>query len=401
MRLTRFASLSALLLVACPGSDDAPADTDPSMGTAGTGTTTNTTPGTSNDDTEGPITSADSTMGTGSETDDPPGTTEDPPVEAEVHWVGRYDASDPAAVRMGWSGSGFVIRFDGTGASVRMTDEADFFTVVIDGEVQQPPLATQDGEQVYPLAAGLPAGEHTIEVYRRTEGQWGITTIHDVMVDGELLPPPAVTRRIELIGDSLSNGYGNEGMDPCPFTTDTQNNYLTYGPIVAREVGAELHTISWSSKGVVYNYGDDMFEPVPQLYPRSVPADPSSTWDYAWQPDLVAISLGTNDFSTDNDPTQELFVSTYEQFMADVRSNYPDAFFLVLAPLLQGNEQNIVDGYIAEVIANRAAAGDTNMAYANINVPWIGVGCNQHPTVATHEAMAELFREQVQIHMGW
>ncbi len=397
MRMTRPALFSALLLTACP--DGGGQDSD----TTARGTETNTASGDASGGgptTQGGPTGPGTTDGPDPDTDDPD-SSGDPPIEAQVHWVGRYDDSDPANVRMGWSGSGFVVRFDGTGASVRMTDEADFFTVVVDGEVQQPPLATGEGEQTYSLASGLAPGEHTVEMYRRTEGQWGTTTIHEVSVEGEVLPPPAVDRRIELIGDSLSNGYGSEGIDPCPFTTDTQNHFLTYGAIVARDVGAELHTIAWSSKGVVNNYGDDVFEPVPELYPRSVPVDAASTWDYQWQPDLVVLNLGTNDFSTDNDPSQELFVSTYEQFIAGVRGNYPDAFFLIMAPLLFGPEQGTVDGYMNEVIALRAAAGDTNMAYTNINVDWIGVGCQQHPTVATHEAMAVLFREQVQIHMGW
>ena len=46
---------------------------------------------------------------------------------------------------MGWSGTGFVVRFDGTGASVRMDDAAHYWTLVVDGTVQ-PRFDTQGGD---------------------------------------------------------------------------------------------------------------------------------------------------------------------------------------------------------------------------------------------------------------
>src|SRR5690606_28592574 len=113
-------------------------------------------------------------------------TGEPDPGVAEVHYVGRHDASDPSQVRMGWSGVGLVFRFEGTDASVTMDDAARYFTVVVDGEVQ-PTLATMPGEHSYPLAVGLPAGEHTIELYRQTEGSFGTTVVLGIdLAGGEL-----------------------------------------------------------------------------------------------------------------------------------------------------------------------------------------------------------------------
>ena len=336
------------------------------------------------------------TQGDSTSAGDPTG---DPPGEPAVHWVGRYDVSDPDRVRMGWSATGFVVRFDGTGASVVLDDQAQYFTLIVDGQLQ-PNLATSPGEQTYVLASGLAPGEHVVELYRRTEGSFGASIFGDVQIEGELLPPPPVDRRIEVVGDSITCGYGNEGVEPCGFSAETENAQLTYAGVAARTLGAELHMVAWSGKGVVYNYGEDMFEPLPDVYDRAL-ATEGAGWDFSWHPDVVVINLGTNDFSTDGDPSQQLFVSEYVGFMAHLRDVHPDAYILAISPSLFGDEAAMVDGYLQNVIDERMAAGDTNVGWANVNVEWIGSGCDGHPNVVTHEAMAARLVEELEARLGW
>jgi len=319
-----------------------------------------------------------------------------------VHFVGRIDDSDPSSVRFAWPGTGAIVRFEGTGARVRLDDPARYFTVVVDGEVQ-PRLATSSGEQLYDLASGLPPGVHTIELYRRTEGGFGATKFLGFELDGTMLPPPPVERRIELLGDSITCGYGNEGADQyCNFSADTENHYLTYGAIAARAVGAELSTIAWSGKGVIYNYGDDVVEPLPEVYDRTIPLESGTTWDFGWQPDVVLINLGTNDFSTDNDPTEPLFVGAYVDLLDQIRLHYPGARILcTVAPLLGEPDSSTVLGYIDEAIAQRAAAGDTNVARVDLDATNDGWGCDWHPSIATHQAMATKLETVLADELGW
>ncbi len=396
-----------IALVGC-GSDSG--DDDTAAGTT-TGTTMTTesgtgSPTTSNDPSGDPTTASQTTMPSTttpadtSETSPETGESTGPePGVPEVHYVGRFDASDPSRVRMGWSGIGFVVRFDGTGATARLDDAAQYLTVVVDGQVQ-PTLATGGGEQDFVLATGLPAGEHVVEVYRRTEGSFGATSIIDVTVEGELLAPPPVDRRIEIVGDSITCGYGNEGVSPCSFSAETENHYMTYGAIAARAVGAELNTIAWSGKGIIYNYGDDTNQPMPELYDRII-AGEDTAWDFSWQPDVVAINLGTNDFSTDGDPSEQQYVGAYVDFVTHIREVNPDAFILLLSPSLYGDEATMVDGYLQSVVDQRQGAGDTAIAWANINVEWIGSGCDGHPSVATHEGMGARLVEELGTHLGW
>ena len=366
-------------------------------GTDGPTTTGDTTPTTSTSTTTSDVgPGSSSEEGSTSTTADPGSSSGEPEGDPAIHWVGRHDASDPAAVRMSWSGSGFVVRFDGSGVAVSLDDQAGFMTVVVDGEVQ-PTLTTTPGMQTYPLAADLPPGRHVVELYRRTEGNQGTTVVHDVTLDGELLAPPSVERRIEIIGDSISAGYGNEGVDPCDFTPDTENHYLTYGAVAARELGAEVHTIAWSGKGMVHNFGGDTNEPMPEIYDRTIAAEPGD-WTFAWQPDAVVVNLGTNDFSTDNDPTEEMFVTAYIAFVEHLRDVYPDAFILVVTPSLFGLDLPVVEGYLGDIVAQ---VNDPNVAYANINAVWMGSGCNGHPNVATHAGMAANLVTELEAHLGW
>jgi lysophospholipase L1-like esterase len=302
-----------------------------------------------------------------------------------------------------------VARFSGTAVYVTLNDAGQTqFTVLIDG-VLQPNLVARAGMQRYELASVLPAGEHVLELYRRTEASYGPTQFIGVdfgapeAPPGQLLPPPPVTRRIELIGDSISAGYGNEGADTtCTLTPGTENHYMTYGAISARALAAELVTVAWSGKGVVYNYGEtDRANPMPALYDRTLPADASSVWDFSFVPDAVVINLGTNDFSTNDDPPADVFVPAYVSLLQRVRMHYPEAFILsTVGNLLYG--QDLIDArtQIAAAVADFQAQGGSRVAVWEMNVPNDAPGCDYHPSIATHQRMAEGLTAQLRTVLG-
>ena len=329
----------------------------------------------------------------------------DASLEPAVHFVGRMDTSDPAGPRFAWSGTGVVASFSGTTLTLRLDDSGtNQFTVVLDGELA-PTLVTTAGPNDYVLATDLAPGTHRIEVYRRTEASFGPTQFlgFDFGADGELLPPPPVSRRIEIIGDSVSAGYGNEGVLPCGFSADTENHYLTYGAIAARALGAELSTVAWSGKGVVNNYDADVNEPMPDLYGRTLPQDPTSTHDFAIQPEVVLINLGTNDFSTDGDPSTEQFATGYAALLTRVRAAYPDARIIgTVGPLLAGEDLAAARAGIAAGVEAFVAAGGGNVRAWEMNVPnGNPPGCDYHPNLETHRAMAEVVAAEIESQLSF
>lgn len=342
-----------------------------------------------------------------------PGTTPPPPAELPgVRFVGRVDLSsstgfDGTGARFAWSGAGVVARFNGSQVAVRLAGGQQF-TVLVDG-VLQPKLTPTGGLDV--LASGLPFGEHTVELYRRTEANQGESQLlgFDFGDGAQLAPPPGPERRIELVGDSITAGYGNEGADmSCPFSPDTENHYLTYGALAARQLDAETSTVAWSGKGVVCNYGDDAqscSDPLPPYYERTLPQRADSRWDFAeWQPQAVVVNLGTNDFSTASDPTQAEFEAALGALLERIRSGNPDALILAtVGPLLGGTDLTTARSYIASAVAARNAAGDARVKTFELapTNPADGYGCDYHPSLRTHEVMAETLAGVLRTELGW
>lgn len=88
-----------------------------------------------------------------------------------VRFVGRVETSEPENVRFAWSGTGVVARFSGTEVAVRLGGGQQY-TVVIDGKVGDKLVSTGVAQT---LATGLDAGEHVVELYRRTEASQGVS----------------------------------------------------------------------------------------------------------------------------------------------------------------------------------------------------------------------------------
>ena len=322
----------------------------------------------------------------------------DPSPETGVRYVGRFDDADPSAVRFSWSGSGFVVRFRGTGARATLRG-GRFFTVVVDGVVQPDPLAVSESDATYDLASDLPNAEHTIEVYRRTEGSLGPSVVGGVAVDGEPLAVPRPTRQMEIVGDSWSTGDGVDApSESCDLST--LNHYLTWGAVAARAVDAELSTVALSGKGVVRS-GDDRVDPLPVFYDRVIATEAGSTGTIR-PVDAVFVSAGANDFIEGELPGE--FAVAYASLLEQIRVQHPDAVIACIWPKLpDAAETERVRAAIDAAIAARLAAGDARVTEADIELDeLVDLACDDgHPGVETHALMAENTIAFLMAELGW
>ncbi|MBX3203182.1 MAG: endo-1,4-beta-glucanase [Labilithrix sp.] len=325
---------------------------------------------------------------------------------AAPRFVGRW-VPDGDGMRCSWSGSYVVGRFKGTAIAARIKDEGfNLFQVVIDGEPKKV-LRTDKakGEHVYPLADGLSDAVHEVALHRRTEAKVGEAVVYGFEPKGGHLlpPPPAPERRIETVGDSITTGFGNEGPSAtCGYVNGEQNEYATYGAIAARNLGADHTTIAWSGKTI---------HEMTEYFDKSLPQRPDGPrWDHSrYQPDVVVLNLGTNNFAN-VDPGEARFVKVYLELVRTVRGAYPKAFIVcALGSMLSNvypegrNSLTQARKYMKVAVAKLKEAGETNLDFLEFPEQnhADGLGCGFHPSLKTHKLMGERLTAFIKDRTGW
>ena len=330
------------------------------------------------------------------------------PVDPIVRYVGRFDRNDPAGPRCTWSASSVAVTFTGDALSVKLRDKGDnFWQIVLDG-APTGVLKLEAGEHVYPVASGLSAGTHTVELVKRTEFFAGATQVEGFQIadDGKLLPTPARLHRIEVIGDSISCGYGNEAPHKEDnFSTATESAWLAYGAVAAREVGADYVCVAWSGKKLWPNNS------ILDYYDRVLPDATAAKWDFsAWTPDVVIINLGTNDFGgKTGNPEEAGWVAAYVTFIKQIHARYPKApVYCALGTMMsdwpaERKPRTTILGYLAKVVAQANADGGPTVRLIDFGVQSQanGIGANWHPSAKTHALMAAQLAKTLKADLGW
>jgi lysophospholipase L1-like esterase len=319
---------------------------------------------------------------------------------AAIHLIGRFDTTPRQGPRFAWSGSGIVMSFRGTGISVTLDGPlTTLFQVIIDGGA---PFTVRASAKPQQVAQGLSPGEHRIEIYKRTEADQGTAQLRGIAVDdGELIVSPApFTRCIEVIGDSITCGYGNEGKSAdCDFTPETENAKATYGAFSAREFNAAHVSISFSGKGMLRDWQGNTAEQLPALYQRTIPTEPASIYGFdQYRPDVVVVNLGTNDWALGY--PGEPFIDAYDKFLSRLRTSHPNAKIIAsMGPMETGDKANDA---VRTAVGRRNAAGDSQvyfLPFAPQREP--NIGCNGHPNVVTHQEMAVRLSQLIAKLTGW
>lgn len=342
-----------------------------------------------------------------------------PAGDSRIVYTGRFDKRARDQVRFAWPGSRIELSFAGRALRMRLSDEplqdefveTDWFAVRVDGGPAQV-LHARQGEHVYELAHDLAPGVHSASIVKRTEPSVGTATLHGFELDANQgLAPHAQrqTRHIEVIGDSISAGYGNLGQSAsCNWSAQTEDVEQTYGAFAARELGASYTVIAWSGKGVLRNSRSDDRETIPFLYERVIPTDPASPRAPA-KPvaDVVVVNLGTNDFFP-GVPERERFVAAFRDLVTRLRARYPKALIvLVIGPMLADDfphpdSRKLARDWVTSVRDAQHAAGDDNVDTLELWFdPAEGLGCNFHPNVKSHARFGRELAQRIRERLSW
>ncbi|WP_183560758.1 SGNH/GDSL hydrolase family protein [Mucilaginibacter sp. SP1R1] len=319
--------------------------------------------------------------------------------DQHIRYTGRINMTDEAA-ELYWTGSSIKINFNGTGASAMIQDERgdNYFTVIVDDKVINT-LHLDNTKRTYILAEGLPAGAHSLELFKRTEWEMGKTTFYQFVLakDAAVLPAPAdKKRKIEFFGNSITCGYAVEdtsGKDRG--TAPYENGYISYAAITARHFNADYVCTAKSGIGVLVSWFPLI---MPEMYNRLDPTDPTSLWDFSkYTPDLVVINLFQNDSWIVQQPNNPQFkerfgskapepdqiIKAYRELVKNIRKKYAKAQIICMLGSMDATKEGSPwPGYIEKAVAELK---DKNI-YTHF-IPYKNTG--GHPSVKEQQAMAD------------
>ncbi len=324
----------------------------------------------------------------------------------DVHFFGRFDTRDAKGPRFAYPGSAVATSFTGSGLGITLADQGEnYFSVVVDDG--KPTTLHTQGTKSYVLAQGLGSGTHTAVVTKKTESFQGVVQFRGFTPDGgALIPTPfPFARNIELIGDSITCGYGDTGAGPsCDFSPETEDETQAWGAVAAASLGAMHTAVAYSGRGMVRNNDGTTAGVMPKLWTRTLADDPSSTWDFGKHtPDVVVVNLATNDFAK-GDPGSA-FVTGYGNFLNVLRTTYPNARIVaVIGPMLGEPEHTTALGYVKSVVDAANGAGDGKVSSLDLGIQdqaVDGVGCDYHPSVVTQAKMGAKLAAHIKTLTEW
>jgi lysophospholipase L1-like esterase len=331
--------------------------------------------------------------------------------DARLELVGQIDAGNPKRPRLGYPGTGLLLRFQGASLWIDLICDSDraALTVVIDHGAPTLVLL-QKGEQTVSLASGMDAGAHTVEVYKRTETWQGIVTLLDVEfpADGALLtPPPLPARGLMFVGDSVTCGAGVENNATC--TSDPKHPandaYHGFAMELGRRLDAQTHLVCYGGRGVVRDYRGlgiaDNVPHAPQFIDLAIASDETASrapWDYhRWAPDGIFVSLGTNDFSQQKTKplNGDAFVAEYARLLKTLRAHYPQAMIFVTEGAIVTDP--LLRKYVQDAVA---ATQDARTVWVQAT-HYPGNGCDGHPTRAQNQKMIDDIEPVLRKALDW
>lgn len=333
---------------------------------------------------------------------------ETPASDSRVEYTGRtlVEGTD---VTYDWSGVYFRVRFNGPYLAMKCSDTKNcWFNLWTDKQMS--PEADKvfmvgARDTLIVLAEGLGKGEHEVILQKRTEGEQGRFTVHSFLTKGELLQANGrKERHIEFVGDSYTCGYGTESHDRNdPFLAETENCNLTYAAIAARYFGADFNLVSHSGQGIARNY--DNFGAgyhMPHRYRQVFNTTKEPLWEPsmgAYTPDVVVIYLGTNDFSTGEQPLEENFRANYISLLKSIKGNYGED----IPVLCMGSPANpYLYDYIRSAVV---ASGLKNVAYMTVSRFAHNyeddLGASWHPNYQGHIKVASCMIPYISTLTGW
>lgn len=319
-----------------------------------------------------------------------------PANDPHIQYFGRWDMSNAAAPTHSWPGIYIIASFEGTSIGIMTNDNFSYYNITMDDTVQSIFHGTGSGIASYTLASGLADAPHTIRIALRNETNWTSFTFNGFILDDgkNLLPAPVrFAKKIEFIGDSYTVASGNEYTEAGAAPNDSYTNIdKGFGPLVGKHYGTQYQMSGRGGFGLVLDYQGNYANTIPLNFDRTLVYTPLPKWNFSqWVPNLVVICLGLNDYNgwggySGPIPAENsvLYKKTYHSFISTIMDVYPGAKILLVA----ANGIDWLKTNVSQVASEEQAMGHKNIFYTFFPYYNGGYVNNGHPTVATHQLIA-------------
>jgi lysophospholipase L1-like esterase len=294
-----------------------------------------------------------------------------------------------------WPGVYFETAFTGDSVTLRFNDDQNIFQLIVDGK--EPVIINKPGKLDYPVT-GLTSGKHKIRLEKITETQSSTGQFLGFYSDDKPAKLPKRNRQIEFIGDSYTVGYGNISTTQECSVEDvykTTNSQLAFGPLVAKHFNADYQINAYSGFGVVRNYnGHSPEKNLVAIYPFTLNT-PSYIYSGKWQPEVIVIGLGTNDFSTklnaqehwkSRTELQQDYIKKYVAFTKHLHEKNPDAQFILMASDKMEGEFAAQVQIVLEKLKASGLKKVDSIIFRGLDYQ----GCHWHPSVKDDQLLADM-----------
>lgn len=238
-----------------------------------------------------------------------------------------------------------------------------------------------------------------VSIVHRTENWQGELRVDNFTAsDGTFLrPAPLPTRKIMILGDSVTCGEAVDREAGKTKNPSWWNARDSYGYLIARALKAQVHLVCWGGRGLVRSWNGNTDEGNLPVFSEWALADKTPWNPLNYQPDLILSAIGTNDFSQDI-PEPNTYITTYIDFLERLHIQYPGArIALTEGSILNGEKKDALTNYLQRV----------ERALKTLPVHWVrsthypGDAQDAHPTKEQHARMADDLVPQLQSVMNW
>lgn len=286
------------------------------------------------------------------------------------------------------------------------------YAVIFAGDMDKPVkrIKLDEKKAVYELFTSDKPQRVKIRLMKVSEAAFAKIGVSEIRIEGELHEPPTAQyqRRIEFVGDSITCGYGIDGVwNKDTFSTETENPLKGYAYKTARKCKAEFQYVSWSGMGVYSSWVDENAEKpldnwlMKDIYPYTDSGlentlgreghENHEKWDFSrYVPHVIVFLIGTNDHSWTKDIPERraAFGEKYYEILEFMREKNPDAYIIcaygVMDDILTEEEEGQVERFKRE--------HDDRICYIHLPVQdeADGIGADWHPSETTHEKMSAI-----------